>query len=92
VHLLREAALEDSGIVCLPTLVASDPVLAGKLKVVLPDQQLSSFWLSVFYPANARRAVKLKLFLEMLAQNFTGVPPWDKDLIAEGLLQEAHVE
>ena len=30
VHLLREYALEHAGIVCLPTLVASDAVLAGR--------------------------------------------------------------
>jgi len=92
VHLLREAALEDVGIVCLPTLVAADPVLAGQLLVVLPDQQLSSYWLSVFYPANVRRAIKLKLFLEMLTQSFSGTPGWDQGLIERGLLQEALID
>jgi len=89
VHMLREAALEDVGIVCLPTLVAAEPVLAGQLLVVLPDQQLSSYWLSVFYPTNVRRAIKLQLFLEMLTQSFSGIPAWDKGLIDRGLLQES---
>jgi DNA-binding transcriptional LysR family regulator len=92
VHLLREAALEDVGIVCLPTLVAADPVLAGQLLVVLPDQQLSSYWLSVFYPANVRRAIKLKLFLEMLTQSFSAIPTWDQGLIDRGLLQETLID
>ncbi len=92
VHLLREAALEDGGIVCLPTLVAAQAVLDGRLRVVLPDQQLSSFWLSVFYPAQVRRTLKLKLFLELLAQNFSGVPPWDQGLIDAGLIPEAVID
>ena len=57
VHLLREAAFGDGGIVCLPTLVAADAVLDGRLSLVLPDRQLSSFWLSVFYPAQVRRTL-----------------------------------
>jgi DNA-binding transcriptional LysR family regulator len=49
VHLLREYALEHAGIVCLPTLVAGDEIRDGRLHVVLPQWQLSSFWLSAVY-------------------------------------------
>lgn len=86
VHLLREAALEDGGIVCLPTLVAADAVLDGRLCMVMSERQLSSFWLSVFYPSQLRRTLKLKLLLELLSKQFSGVPPWDQALIDAGLL------
>lgn len=92
VHLLREAALEDGGIVCLPTLVAAEAVLDQRLKLVLPDRQLSSYWLSVFYPTQVRRTLKLKLFLELLSNNFSGVPPWDKALIEADLLSEKVID
>jgi DNA-binding transcriptional LysR family regulator len=46
VHLLREYALEGAGIVCVPTIVASDALLAGDLRVVLLEHQLSTFMLS----------------------------------------------
>ena len=92
VHLLREYALEHAGIVCVPTLVASDSVLSGELRLVLPDYPLSSFWLSVFYPTTVRSALKLKLFLELLTASFTGVPPWDQALIERGLLGERIIE
>ena len=92
VHLLREYALEHAGIVCLPTLVASDAVLSGALRLVLPDYPLSSFWLSVFYPSTVRSALKLKLFLDVLMADFSGVPPWDRALIERGLLPEAIIE
>lgn len=92
VHLLREYALEHAGIVCLPTLVASDAVLARELVVVLPQHQLSAFWLSVFYPATVRSALKLKLFLDALYKSFSGVLPWDATLIEHGLLSEKVID
>jgi DNA-binding transcriptional LysR family regulator len=92
VHLLEEYALEHAGVVCLPTLVASSPVAAGDLVLVLPKYQLSSFWLSVFYPQAARSSLKLKLFLEALVKSFAGTPPWDAALFEAGLIPEALIE
>jgi DNA-binding transcriptional LysR family regulator len=92
VHLLREYALEHAGIVCVPTLVASESVLAGDLKVVLQDHPLSAFWLSAFYPTALRRSLKLKLFLQGLTAAFSGKPPWDDALIRMGALPEAIIE
>jgi DNA-binding transcriptional LysR family regulator len=92
VHLLSEYALEHAGIVCLPTLVASDRVMAGELRMVLNEFPLSAFWLSVFYPTNLRSSLKLKLFLEGLAANFSGMPPWDDALIRAGLMTAEIIE
>jgi DNA-binding transcriptional LysR family regulator len=93
VHLLREYAEEHAGIVCLPTLVAGDPVLAGRLSLVLPEWQLSSFWLSVFYPALMRSSLKLRFFLEMLNESFrSGEPPWDRALLDAGLIRPELIE
>jgi DNA-binding transcriptional LysR family regulator len=87
VHLLREYGCEHAGIVCLPTLVASEWVERGTLKVILPEFQLSSFWLSAVYPRTQRGAFKLRLFIESLAASFaSGEPPWDKVLIERGLI------
>jgi DNA-binding transcriptional LysR family regulator len=92
VHLLSEYALEHAGIVCVPTLVASERVLSGDLRMVLADYPLSSFWLSVFYPANLRSSLKLKLFLEGLGASFSGVPPWDDALVKSGFLADDVIE
>jgi DNA-binding transcriptional LysR family regulator len=93
VHLLRDYGCEHAGIVCLPTLVASDAVCNGTLKVVLPDFQLSSFWLSAVYPRTLRGAFKLKLFIESLAASFaSGEPPWDHVLIERGLIPSTLIE
>jgi DNA-binding transcriptional LysR family regulator len=86
VHLLREYALEHAGIVCLPTLVAGDPILRGELKVVLPEHQLSSFSLNAVYAGTSRNAFKLKLFIEHITAAFTRVAPWDAEMVERGLL------
>jgi DNA-binding transcriptional LysR family regulator len=86
VHLLREFALEHAAIVCLPTLVASEPIVEGRLALVLPDFPLSAFVLSAYYPATLRNALKLRLFLEVLGEAFTECPPWDAALIERGFL------
>jgi DNA-binding transcriptional LysR family regulator len=92
VHLLREYALEHAGIVCVPTLVASESVVAGDLKVVLQDHPLSAFWLSAFYPTALRRSLKLKLFLQGLTAAFSDKAPWDDALIRMGVLPETVIE
>lgn len=93
VHLLREYALEHAGIVCLPTLVASESVLNGRLRLMLPEHPISSFWLSVFYPSTVRSALKLKLFLDVLEQGFAGaLPPWDRPLLERGLIAERLID
>ncbi|WP_280156301.1 LysR family transcriptional regulator [Piscinibacter sp. XHJ-5] len=93
VHLLREYGCEHAGIVCLPTLVASEWIAKGQLKVILADFQLSSFWLSAVYPRTQRGAFKLRLFIESLAASFAGgEPPWDKVLIDRGVMLPGLIE
>jgi DNA-binding transcriptional LysR family regulator len=93
VHFLQDWALDGGGIVCLPTLVASDALRAGRLKAVLCDWQLSCFWLSAVYARTQRGAFKLRLFIESLAASYAvGTPPWDQPLIEAGLLPEALLE
>lgn len=92
VHFLRDWVLDGAGIVCLPTLVASEAILSGRLQTVLPDWQLSTFWLSAVYAQTQRGAVKLRLFIEALAAAYAAsVPPWDRPLIDAGLLPEYFV-
>lgn len=92
VHLLREYALEHAGIVCVPTLVAADSIMAGSLKVMLKPWRLGSFSLSIFYPTTLRSALKLRLFLDTVTRSFSGVPPWDAALIEAGALTAEHPE
>lgn len=92
VHLLKEYALEGAGIVCIPTLVASESIQSGELRMIIPDWQLSSFWLSIVYPRSHRGGAKLRLFAEALQARFAGEPPWDRALTESGLLPRTLID
>jgi DNA-binding transcriptional LysR family regulator len=77
VHLLRDYACRAAGIVCLPTFVAGEDLIAGRLLPLLTEYELSSFWLSAVYPATHRATVKVKRFVDFVADRFSGEPPWD---------------
>ena len=65
----------------------------GSCASVLAEFQLSSFWLSAVYPRTQRGAFKPKLFIESLTHAFAGgEPPWDRELIARGLMPERLIE
>ena len=86
VHLLRDYALAHAGIVALPTLVAADPLRSGELRGVLLDHAMPTFWLCAVYPATRGVIGKLRLFLDALAPEPLDEPPWERDLVARGLL------
>jgi DNA-binding transcriptional LysR family regulator len=84
VHLLRDYAVSGAAVVCLPTLVASEDLLAGRLVPVLHDYALSSFEFAAVYPSSQRQALKVRALVDYLAQSLQGEPPWDVPLIERG--------
>ncbi|MDH4557305.1 LysR family transcriptional regulator [Pseudomonas sp. BN417] len=88
VHLLRDYALTGTCVVCLPTLVASDDLLAGRLVPVLTDYSLTSFNFSAVYPATQRRALKVRSLIEFLVERISDEPAWDRPLLERGWVKE----
>ncbi|MCY1351376.1 LysR substrate binding domain protein [compost metagenome] len=84
VQLLRDYALTASCVVCLPTLVCSADLLAGRLVPVLADYSLSSFSFSAVYPATQRRALKVRTLIDFLVERTSGEPDWDRPLLERG--------
>ena len=80
VHLLRDFALSGGGITCLPTLVCGEDLQSGKLTRVLDDYEIPPLELLAIYPVTHRRAMKVKLFVDFIAQRFAGEPVWDQAL------------
>ncbi|WP_271412076.1 LysR family transcriptional regulator [Pseudomonas sp. Q1-7] len=87
VHLLRDYALTGTCVVCLPTLVASDDLLAGRLVPVLGDYSLTSFSFSAVYPATQRRALKVRTLIDFLVERISDEPAWDRPLLQRGWVQ-----
>lgn len=84
VHLLRDYAVSGVGIACLPTRVASDDLLAGKLIPVLTDFPLTSFNFSAVFPATQRRGLKVRSLIDFLSASIGEVPAWDEPLLERG--------
>ncbi len=82
VHMLRDYAIDGGGIVCIPTVVAAEMIVAGKLSPLLDQYQLSHFWLSAVFPKTQRNMYKLRLFLDHITQSFSEIPPWDMAMMA----------
>jgi DNA-binding transcriptional LysR family regulator len=80
VHMLRDFALSGGGITCLPTLVCGEDLLRGKLVRVLDEYHVPPLELLVIYPVTHRRALKVRLFVDFIAERFSGEPVWDKAL------------
>lgn len=86
IHVLRDFALSSGGITCLPTFVCGRELLSGKLQMVLPEYRLSPLELLAIYPVTHRRALKVKLFVDYIAQRYSGDLPWDEALRAHSEL------
>jgi DNA-binding transcriptional LysR family regulator len=86
VHLLRDYALSGAGITCLPTLLASNELLAGRLVPILTDYHLSSFDFAAVYPETQRRALKVRTLIDFLIGRIGDTPQWDQALLDRGIL------
>lgn len=86
VHFLKEIALEDMAVVCLPTVVCAQEIIKGSLIPLLKGYRIPPYWLSAVYPKTQRNATRLKLFLDHLVLDFPHDPPWDLELVARAKL------
>ncbi|WP_433766175.1 LysR substrate-binding domain-containing protein [Pseudomonas putida] len=80
VQLIQEFARRGMGIAYLPTMVACDDLLEGRLVHVLSDYETQTPCFSAVYPTSHRTTAKVKLFLELLSSMFTMEPEWDQRL------------
>ncbi|WP_397448929.1 LysR family transcriptional regulator [Pseudomonas sp. NA-150] len=85
VHLVQEFARRGMGVAYLPTMVACDDLLEGKLVRVLSDYETDTPYFSAVYPTSHRGTAKVKLFLDLLSSMFSMEPEWDVRL---GLAKE----
>jgi DNA-binding transcriptional LysR family regulator len=77
---LKSLALAGVGIAMLPTFLVGDELRAGRLLQLLPDYQLRQLKLHANYPHRRHVPLKLRLFLDYLAEKFGPEPYWDQGL------------
>ncbi|MGD1879937.1 MAG: LysR family transcriptional regulator [Kiloniellaceae bacterium] len=74
------AAVGGMGITRLPTFIVGDHLRAGRLEVVLPGFPPPEQGIHAVYPHSRNLSVKVRVFVDFLAEYFGPEPYWDEGL------------
>lgn len=74
---LRVAALRGQGLICLPTYLVGEDLIAGRLLPVLTDHAPASSALRALYPHRRHLSAKVRVFVDFLALRFAQDPGWE---------------
>jgi DNA-binding transcriptional LysR family regulator len=72
------AALAGLGIVWQPTFLIGAHLSAGRLVPVLPGFHVPDIDILAVYPSRRHLSAKVRAMIDFLAEEFSGVPPWDR--------------
>lgn len=79
---LCRAALGGLGIARLPTFIVGQHLRAGRLEAVLPGYPVPEQGIHAVYPHSRNLSVKVRVFIDFLADYFGPAPYWDEGLEA----------
>ena len=74
----RVAALAGLGIVWQPTFLIGPDLRAGRLVPLLPGYRVPDIDVLAVYPSRRHLSAKVRAMIDFLAEEFAGVPPWDR--------------
>lgn len=82
---LADLAVAGHGIINSPTFIVAEHLADGRLVRVLPEHAPPAIALHAVYPPDRRPPLKLRGFIDHMAETFGGVPPWDRVASSDGL-------
>ncbi|MBD3755352.1 MAG: LysR family transcriptional regulator [Gammaproteobacteria bacterium] len=74
---LREMAIAGKGIVMSPTFIVWQALQSGALVQILSDYTIPPVYGYAVYPQNRYLPHKARVFIDFLAEKFSGTPYWD---------------
>jgi DNA-binding transcriptional LysR family regulator len=74
---LCHAAIQGLGIAIVPSFAVGDSVRTGLLEFALEDYALPTRELNALYFPDARTPLKIRTFVDYLAERFSSIPYWD---------------
>lgn len=77
---LREAALAGLGLILQPTFSIGCDIASGALVQVLPAYKPRELTIQALYAPGAAPNAKLRAFIDMLAKEWSGMAPWDREM------------
>ncbi len=75
-EVLKTAALNNQGIVLLPSFIIGEALQQGQLHTVLPEYTASDIALCALYPRHKHLSAKVRLLIELLSEKLSGQPCW----------------
>ena len=75
----RAAALDGLGVIWQPTFLVGPDLRAGRLVPLLPGYRVPDIDVLAVYPSRRHLGAKVRAMIDFLAEEFSGVPPWDRD-------------
>jgi DNA-binding transcriptional LysR family regulator len=82
-QMLLAAALAGAGIAYGPTFVFGEHLRRGELVALLPAYHAADLTIQAVYPGAQRIPLKVRRFVDYLAQTFGDEPPWDRKEMPE---------
>jgi len=76
-EVLRDAALANQGIGLLPTFIVGRELQEGSLRTVLTAHAPPPIALTMLYPRHRHLSTKVRVFVDMVMERFSGRPHWD---------------
>lgn len=76
-EVLRDAAVKSQGIALLPTFIVGSALQDGSLRSVLNEFAPPEITLCALYPRHRHLSTKVRLFIDRVAERFSGRPYWD---------------
>lgn len=75
---LIAAACAGLGIVQASSILAADAIVAGRLRIVLPDFAPPPNRISIVYPSSRRASQKVQTLMAFLSERITALADWDE--------------
>ncbi|HXZ08633.1 MAG TPA: substrate binding domain-containing protein, partial [Paraburkholderia sp.] len=80
-QMLLAAALAGAGIAYGPSFVFGEHLARGELVALLPAYRASELAIQAVYPSARRIPLKVRRFVDYLAETFGDEPPWDRKAV-----------
>jgi DNA-binding transcriptional LysR family regulator len=77
-QMLLAAALAGAGIAYGPAFVFGEAIARGALVALLPDHRAADLAIQAVYPSARRIPVKVRRFVDCLAESIGDEPPWER--------------
>lgn len=74
----RAAALAGAGVIWQPSFLIGEDLRAGRLVPLLPAYRMADIDVLAVYPSRRHLSAKVRVMIDFLAEQFKGVPPWDR--------------